>query len=129
MRLVQYATAPYIICDWCIYYMRLPHILYATGAFIICDCPIYYIHIPGAYIPGVYTNVYAAFVYATTQPLHLLYVHAAFTYGASHMHHLHAFIYVFIYDVRAICMNFDTNAQMAPHSNSCGHVHFQRNKK
>ena len=45
------------------------------------------------------------------QPLHLLYVHAAFTYGASayHMHHLHAFIYVFVYDVRAICMNFDTN--------------------
>ena len=41
----------HIICDWCIYYMRLPHII------IICDCCIYYMHI-------LYTFVYAAFVYA-----------------------------------------------------------------
>ena len=29
------ATAPYIICDWCIYYMRLVHLLYATAPYIL----------------------------------------------------------------------------------------------
>ncbi len=38
------------------------------------------------YISGTYTNVRAAFVYGAPE-----------------------FIYVFIYDVRAICINFDTN--------------------
>ena len=128
-----YATAAYIIWDCCIYYMRLLHILYgtaciyymrllhllydaaaynyymrllhllyATAAFIICECCIY--------IYQVHIQMYVLHLYM--QPLHLLYAHAAFTYGAPAYHimyHLHLYIYVFIYNVRAICINFDTN--------------------
>ncbi len=74
--------------------MGLLHLLYEAAAFIIWDCCIYYMRLLHLYISGTYIQMYV---------LHLLYAHAAFTYGAP------AFIYVFIYDVRAICINFDTN--------------------
>ncbi len=79
--------------------MGLLHILYATAAYI--------------YISGTYTNVRAAFVYATTS--YLLYAHAAFTYGAP------AFMYSFMMYVQFVLIL----TQMAPHTRIHIARHFQ----
>ncbi len=114
MRLLHllYETAAFIIWDCCIYYMGLLYLLYGTAVFIICNCCIYYMGLLNIKLLYIYATaafiicsccIYIYQVHIQMYVLHLLYAHAAFTYGAP------AFIYVFIYDVRAICINFDTN--------------------
>ena len=109
MRLLHllYATAAFIICNCCIYYMQLLHLLYATATYMICDCCIYYMTLLHLYISGTYTNVCAAFVYATTS--FAICTCCIYIWGTCISYAPSAFIYVFIYDVRAICINFDTN--------------------